>query len=105
MRQFRPRAALIAITTATRFKTGRAPGNPRQTGQVLTLGASPKRVEHEQNNLDFVRSCAWHSRPMTASYFMRGLTLAHSARRPDSRGNADERRRRRHSEEPSLPDT
>src|SRR2546422_188110 len=61
-------AALTAIITASRFKTGRAPGNPKQTGQVLVFGGAPNCVEQEQKILDWVSSCACTSRPITVSY-------------------------------------
>jgi len=75
--RFSARAARPAISTTRRFRTGRAPGNPRQTGQVLELGSSPKRVEHPQNIFESVLSCACISRPITGSY----LSLIQSYRR------------------------
>jgi len=48
--------------------TGKAPGNPKHTGQVFELGSSPKRVEQPQNIFDSVLSWAWISSPITASY-------------------------------------
>src|SRR5690349_19948805 len=71
MRQASARAAKPANSTAFRFNTGRAPGNPRQTGQTFVFGGSPKRVEQEQNTLAVVRSWTCTSRPMTGSYFAR----------------------------------
>src|SRR5271157_718705 len=71
MAQFSASAVFIAIVTASWFNTGRAPGRPRHTGQTLEFGGSPKCVEQEQKILDFVRSCRWTSRPITASYFVR----------------------------------
>ena len=35
----------MAASTTWRFRTGRAPGSPRQTGQVLRFGSAPNRVE------------------------------------------------------------
>ena len=63
----RASAALIASSTARRFKTGSAPGIPRHTGQTLVFGAAPKAVEHPQKIFVFVRSWAWISSPMTGS--------------------------------------
>ena len=37
--------------TASAFGTGSAPGKPRQTGQTLVLGRSPKLVRQAQNIL------------------------------------------------------
>src|SRR3981081_1662518 len=74
MRQFSARAASVANSTAFLFSTGRAPGRPRHTGQTLVLGGAPKRVEHEQKNLEAVRSCTWTSRPMTGSYLLSAAT-------------------------------
>jgi hypothetical protein len=34
---------------ASRFKTGRAPGKPRQTGHTFVFGGAPKLVGHPQN--------------------------------------------------------
>src|SRR5215813_14269739 len=63
------------------LRTGRVPGRPRQTGQVLALGASPKRVEQAQKILVLVSSWTWTSRPMTGSYLAStsGLREAASA--------------------------
>ena len=61
----------MAISMTRLLRTGRVPGRPRQTGQVLALGASPKRVEQAQKIFVLVRSWAWTSRPMTGSYFAR----------------------------------
>ncbi len=58
----------MAISTTRLLRTGRAPGRPRQTGQVLELGASPKRVEQPQKIFVLVFSWTWTSRPMTGSY-------------------------------------
>src|ERR1700758_51831 len=67
IRQFSAIAARVANSTALRFRTGRAPGMPRQTGQTFVLGGAPKRVEQEQKIFDAVRSCTCTSRPMTGS--------------------------------------
>ena len=46
----------MAYSTTFRFKTGREPGIPVQTGQVWVLGAPPKRVEQEQKIFVLVAS-------------------------------------------------
>src|SRR6266852_1351696 len=69
MRQFSAMAASTANSTALRFRTGNAPGNPRHTGQTLVLGGSPKWVEQEQKILVAVRSWTCTSNPITGSYF------------------------------------
>ena len=61
-------AARVANSTALRFSTGSAPGKPRQTGQTLVFGRSPKCVEQEQKILVAVSSWTWTSSPMTGSY-------------------------------------
>src|SRR5882724_5502051 len=61
-------AAFAAYSTAVRLRTGRDPGMPRHTGHVCVLGGAPKRVGHPQKIFVFVLSCAWTSRPITASY-------------------------------------
>ena len=61
------RAAPAAMRTASSPSTGRAPGRPRQTGQVWVLGGSPKLVAQPQNALVRVRSWACTSSPMTGS--------------------------------------
>jgi len=65
MEQLRYKAALTADSMAAAFGTGRAPGKPRQTGQTLELGGSPKRLAQPQNILVAVLSWTWTSRPMT----------------------------------------
>src|SRR5262249_26184504 len=60
-------AALPAFFTASRLSTGSAPGRPRHTGQVLLFGSCPNSVEQAQKIFESVLSCAWTSRPMTAS--------------------------------------
>ena len=57
--------------TAWRLSTGKAPGRPRQTGQTLVLGASPKRLRQAQKILVCVRSWQCTSRPITGSYSAR----------------------------------
>src|SRR5262245_9234970 len=61
------RAALPANFTASRLSVGNAPGRPRHTGQVLLFGSRPNSVEQAQKIFESVLSCAWTSRPMTAS--------------------------------------
>src|SRR5205809_8047209 len=65
----RPRASAARApkSTTRRFKTGSAPGSPRQTGQVFAFGSDPKRVEHPQKIFDSVLSWAWTSSPMMVS--------------------------------------
>src|ERR1700682_974679 len=58
----------MAIATARLFSTGRVPAKPRQTGQTLVFGGSPKRVEQPQKIFVLVRSWTWTSRPITGSY-------------------------------------
>src|ERR1035438_8701509 len=71
MRHCKAIAARAANSTALRFSTGNAPGNPRQTGHTLVFGGSPKCVEQEQKIFDAVSSCTWTSSPMTGSYLAR----------------------------------
>src|SRR5579862_895415 len=67
-------AASTANSTALRLRTGKAPGNPRHTGQTLVLGGSPKWVEQEQNIFVVVRSWTCTSSPITGSYFDAAVT-------------------------------
>src|SRR5882672_3225960 len=60
-------AARAPSSTARQLSTGKAPGKPRQTGQVFEFGSSPKRVEHPQKIFDSVFSCACISRPIMVS--------------------------------------
>src|SRR5215471_9805046 len=69
--QLRASEASMAISTARLFRTGSVPGRPRQTGQTLVFGGSPKRVEQPQKIFVLVRSWTWTSRPMTGWYFAR----------------------------------
>ena len=46
----------MVLSIALPFTTGKAPGRPRQTGQVWVFGAPPNSVEQEQNIFDFVLS-------------------------------------------------
>src|SRR5271156_5021344 len=74
-------AARTANSTARLFRTGSAPGRPRQTGQMLVLGAAPNFDEQPQKALVRVSNCTWTSRPMTGSYLVRisGEMLAETA--------------------------
>ena len=49
--QFSAMPAPMAISTASRQSTGRAPGIPRQTGQTLLFGSAPKLVGQLQKIL------------------------------------------------------
>ena len=62
------RPARTASSMACRFGTGSAPGMPRHTGHTFVFGGAPNDVEHPQNILVRVASCACTSRPITASY-------------------------------------
>ena len=59
--------ARIAKSTAVRFRTGSAPGSPRQTGQMWVFGSAPNAALQPQKIFDAVSSCAWTSSPMTDS--------------------------------------
>src|SRR5579863_4360568 len=63
--------ASIASSTAWRFRTGSAPGMPKQIGHTLLLGGAPKLVGHAQKILVLVASWTWTSSPMTGSYLSR----------------------------------
>ena len=69
--EFSAIAASVANSTALRFKTGSAPGRPKQTGQTFEFGGSPNRVEQEQKILLVVSNWTCTSSPMTGSYFAR----------------------------------
>src|SRR3954468_1278199 len=57
--------------------TGRAPGSPRQTGQVWVFGGASAYVfEQPQNIFDAVLSWQWTSMPMTASYRVSAASMA-----------------------------
>ncbi len=60
-------ATLIARLTISRFRTGSAPGYPRQTGQTAVFAGAPKTTGQAQNAFVRVFSCAWTSSPMTVS--------------------------------------
>ena len=57
----------IAFLTTSLFKTGSAPGKPKQTSQTLVLGSSPKLVGQLQKIFVFVFNCACTSSPITTS--------------------------------------
>src|SRR5215470_6596055 len=57
--------------SASSFITGKAPGKPRQTGQVCEFGSAPNSTGQVQNIFDRVFSCACTSRPMVVKYFIR----------------------------------
>jgi len=65
--QFSAIAARVANSTALRFRTGNAPGKPRQTGQTWVFGGRPKRAEQEQKILLSVKSWTCTSSPITGS--------------------------------------
>src|SRR4030095_13447227 len=56
------------MRNASRFITGNAPGNPRQTGQVCVFGSAPNSTGEAQNILDRVLSCTCTSRTIVATY-------------------------------------
>ncbi len=56
MRQPRAIAVFAAQRRASRFKTGSAPGWPRQTGQVRLLGGAPNLTAQPQKSFVAVRS-------------------------------------------------
>src|SRR4051794_34103544 len=57
------------MSTATLFRTGKAPGNPRHTGQTFWFGGAPKLVGQAQKILVRVASWTCTSSPITGSYF------------------------------------
>ena len=63
------------------LSTGSAPGSPRQVGQVLVLGSSPKEAGQAQNILEFVLTWQWTSSPMVGIYF-----IARASLKPMQRG-------------------
>ena len=56
----------MVCSMAFRLRTGREPGRPRQVGQTLVLGSSPKLVRQPQNILLAVFTWQWTSSPMVA---------------------------------------
>ena len=69
MEQFKARPINIVLSIARLLTTGRAPGNPKQTGQVWVFGAAPNSVAQPQNIFDLVFSSTWTSSPNVGSYF------------------------------------
>jgi len=67
MSQFSDSPIRIADSIAVAFTAGRAPGSPRQTGQVLLFGSAPKWLAQPQNILDAVLSSTCTSSPSTGS--------------------------------------
>src|ERR1700727_2865501 len=76
IRQFKAVAASTANSTARWLSAGSAPGMPRQIGQTLVFGGSPKCVEQPQKILVAVSNWTWTSSPMTGSYLERAATGA-----------------------------
>src|SRR5271155_1354289 len=69
--QLRASEASVANSTERWLRTGKAPGRPRQVGQMLVFGSAPKRLAQPQKALVSVRSWTWTSSPMTGSYLAR----------------------------------
>src|ERR1700690_4051647 len=61
--------ARVANSTAFALSTGRAPGRPRQTGQIFVFGSAPNLLAQPQNALEAVSNCTCTSSPITGSYF------------------------------------
>src|SRR5437762_11675267 len=55
---------------ASSFITGKAPGSPRQIGQVWEFGSAPNSTGQAQNIFDRVFNCACTSRPIVVRYFI-----------------------------------
>src|SRR5579871_1964045 len=70
MEQLSASAVRMTCSTAFLFITGREPGIPVQTGQQRVFGSPPKALRQPQNILLSVSNSAWHSMPMTGSYFI-----------------------------------
>src|SRR4051794_14562729 len=75
MRQFSAMAASTANSTAARFSTGSAPGNPRHTGHTFVFGGAPNFVEQPQKILLAVSSWTCTSSPITGSYEVAAAAL------------------------------
>src|SRR6185312_3615310 len=69
--QFSACDASTANSTARLLSTGKAPGNPRHTGQTFVFGGAPNCVEQPQKILVCVSSWTCTSSPITGSYFSR----------------------------------
>ena len=65
--------ATMVFSMANSLRTGRAPGRPRQTGQVRVLGGWPYWAGQAQNIFVRVRIWQWTSRPMEGMSFMGGV--------------------------------
>src|SRR5215471_16526481 len=65
----------MTYLTAFLLATGSAPGSPMQTGQQRLFGSPPNAFRHPQNILLAVKSSAWTSIPITASYS--GITITY----------------------------
>jgi hypothetical protein len=62
-------ASSAPFSTTRSFKTGRTPGSPVQTGQMLEFGGSShESALQEQNIFVVVLSWIWVSRPIMVSY-------------------------------------
>jgi len=55
---------------ASSFITGKAPGSPRQIGQVWEFGSAPNSTGQAQNIFDRVFNCACTSRPIVVRYLI-----------------------------------
>src|SRR5579862_4528523 len=64
-------AASTANSTALRFNTGKAPGNPRQVGHVCVFGSPPYLLTQPQNAFVSVKSWTCTSSPITGWYLAR----------------------------------
>src|SRR5262247_4011127 len=64
--------ARTAYSTLFRFRTGRTPGMPRQTGQTWVFGDAPNFVGQPQKIFESVRSWQCTSSPITGSQRSRG---------------------------------
>ena len=68
MRAFIARPNLIAIITASLFRTGNTPGYPRSIREACVFCSAPYSVEELENILLLHANCACISRPITASH-------------------------------------
>src|SRR5215469_10150433 len=69
------------IRNASWFITGRAPGRPRQTGQVCVFGSAPNSTGEAQNILERVLSWTCTSKPMVAMCFIAPSIIAEALKR------------------------
>jgi hypothetical protein len=58
------------MRSASWFITGKAPGKPRQTGQVCVFGSAPNSTGEAQNIFERVFNWTCTSRPMVVMYLM-----------------------------------